>query len=182
MKKIFSALFVLGFIFGTGLKSASAQEMGGAQVARWDVTKQITLKADQATVWELISNLKGIDVYTKGFIKSVEIKGSTVPFDRIITFEDGTTRTEQIDQIMREYKFLSYQIKAESLPKGLKDVSIGVFTKSKDDSTEISWQAMIEGDKEVKKAFMVQLSAEFEKYASGLTGLIKNSIPAAKLN
>ncbi|SMD02865.1 SRPBCC family protein [Pedobacter nyackensis] len=182
MKKIYSALFVLGFILLAGLKPASAQEMGGAQAARWDVTKLATVNADQATVWELISNLKNIQLYAKGFIKSVEIKGSTVPFDRIITFEDGTTRTEQIDQVMREYKFLSYQIKAESLPKGLKDVSIGLFTKSKGDSTEVSWQALIEGSNEAKKAFKEQLSVEFEKYASGLTDLIKNSTPAAKMN
>jgi len=181
MKKLHCALFVLGFILVAGLNPASAQEMGGAQVAQWDVTKQATINADQATVWELISDLKNIQLYTKGLIKSVEIKGSTLPFDRILTFEDGTKRTEQIDQIMPEHKFLSYQIKSESLPKGIKDVSIGVFTKSKGDVTEVSWQAMIDGANEAKKALKEQLTAEFEKYASGLTDLIKNSTPAAKM-
>lgn len=173
---------MLGFVVIAALNPARAQEMGAAQVAHWDVTKQATIKADQASVWTLISSMKDLELYTKGFIKSVEIKGNELPFDRILTFADGTTRIEQIDQVMSEHKFLSYQIKAESLPTGIKNVSIGLFTKSKGDLTEVSWQAMIEGSNEAKKAFKAQLSAEFDKYATGLTNLFNNAVPAAKMN
>ncbi|MNK14974.1 Polyketide cyclase / dehydrase and lipid transport [compost metagenome] len=182
MKKIYSAILVLGFVALAGINPARAQAMGGAQVATWDVTKQTTVKADKQTVWKFISNSKDIEVYTKGFIKSVEIKGTEVPFERIITFTDGTTRTEEIQQLQREGKFVSYQIKAESLPKGVKDVCLGLFiTKSNGDVTEVSWQAMIMGDNEAKKAFKAQLTAEFEKYAAGLTDFFNKATPAAKM-
>jgi len=180
MRKLFGAIFVLIVI--ASVKPAQAQEMGTAQKAQWDVTKEATVKADQETVWELISNLKHIGLYTKDFIKSVEVKGTSLPFDRILTFTDGTTRSEQIEQMERQHKFMSYKISAQSLPKGLKDVTIGVFTKAKGESTELSWLAMVEGEKDAKKAFMAQLTVEFEKYASGITNLINNSVPAAKMN
>jgi len=182
MRKLLGAMFVFGFIVIANVKPAQAQEMGAAQKVQWDITKETTMKIDQETVWELLSNLKHIGSYTKDFIKSVEVKGTSLPFDRILTFTDGTTRSEQIEQIERQHKFISYKISAQSLPKGLKDVTIGIFTKAKGESTEVSWLALIEGEKDAKKAFIAQLTAEFEKYASGMTNLLNNSVPAAKMN
>lgn len=163
------------------MKSAFAQ-MGAAQKVVWDVTKVTTIPADQMSVWELLSNPKNMEFYTKGFIKSVEIKGTGLPLERIITFENGTTRTEEINQIEMQHKFMSYQLVGESLPKGLEDVSIAVFTKEKGETTEVSWMAMVLGnDKEAKKMLTDQLKVEFEKYAVGLTNLFKNAVPAAKM-
>ncbi|MNE61339.1 hypothetical protein D3C80_1565470 [compost metagenome] len=114
-------------------------------------------------------------------VKSVEIKGRSIPFDRVLTFSDGSKRIEQVDQIDKQHKFLSYRFKDESLPKGVVSVSIAVFTKNVNGSTEVKWHADIEGEKEAKKALVEQLNKEFDAYLSGLDNMIKNSVPAQGL-
>ncbi|MCO4292849.1 SRPBCC family protein [Solitalea sp. MAHUQ-68] len=180
MKKIFS-LMVLGLIIITSPKPAHAQ-MGAAATIQWDVTKKASIKAEQEAVWSLLSDLKEITLYSKDFIKSAVIKGSSMPFDRVLTFANGTTRVEQIDQIEQEHKFIAYRFTQESLPKGIESAEIAVFTKASGKTTDVEWLARIEGNAEAKKALIAQLTAEFEVYATGMTNLFKNTIPATPMN
>lgn len=181
MKKIIFAIFALSLVVITSPKHAHAQ-MGAAQTVQWDVTKVAVVKSSQEGAWNMLANLREIKIYTKDFINDVEIKGSELPFDRIITFADGTKRTEQIDQVDQQYKFMAYRFKENTLPAGITNVHIAVFTKDVDGKAEVKWMARIEGKSDAKKALVAQLTAEFDKYANGITDLFKNSVPAMKMN
>ncbi|AFD08422.1 SRPBCC family protein [Solitalea canadensis] len=181
MKKILFSALILSLVVIASPKHAHAQ-MGAAQTIQWDITKVAVVKADQDGAWSLLSNLREIKMYTKGYISDVEIKGSELPFDRIITFADGTKRTEQIDQVDQRYKFMAYQFKENSLPAGITQVNIAVFTKAVDDKAEVKWVVRVDGKGDAKKALVAQLTAEIDKYAEGMTNLFKNSIPAMQMN
>ncbi|UKJ07645.1 hypothetical protein [Solitalea lacus] len=181
MKKIISLIVLLGLIVIASPKPAQAQ-MAAAQQVSWDVSKIATVKAEQDAVWDLLSNLKEITVYGKGTVKSVEIIGTSLPYDRVLTFSDGAKRKEQIDQIDQRYKFMAYRFKDESLPKGIEKVSIAVFTKDNNGNTEVKWLARIEGNKDAKMSLVEQLTKEAEVYLSGMANLFNNAIPAMKMN
>lgn len=181
MKKIVNLIFALALIVLFCPKSARAQ-MGEAQQIQWDVTKAANIKSAQEDMWSLLSELDIIALYTKDYIKSVEIKGSELPFERILTFVDGTSRTEKFEQIDQEHKFLSYRFAANSLPAGIEEVSVAVYTKAKGEETEVKWMATITGKNDAKKAMVAKLNAEFEKYATGLINLLKNAVPASRMD
>ncbi|MNF06774.1 hypothetical protein D3C80_2067980 [compost metagenome] len=77
---------------------------------------------------------------------------------------------------------MAYRFKESSLPAGITNVHIAVFTKPVDGKAEVKWMARIEGKSDAKKALVTQLTAEFDKYANGMTDLFKNSVPAMKMN
>lgn len=181
MKKIINLMFAFALVVLFNLKTARAQ-MGEAQQVQWDVTKTANIKSTQEGMWSLLSELDIIALYTKDYIKSAEIKGSDLPFERILTFVDGTSRTENFEQIDQEHKFLSYRFAKNSLPAGIEEVSIAVYTKAKGEETEVKWMAIITGKNDAKKALVAKLNAEFEKYATGLTNLLKNAVPAARMD
>lgn len=181
MKKIVFAIFALSLVVIASPKHAHAQ-MEAAQTVQWDVTKVAVVKSNQDGAWSLLANLREIKFYTKDFISDVEIKGSELPFDRIITFADGTKRTEQIDQVDQQHKFMAYRFKENTLPAGITGVHVAVFTKAVDEKTEVKWMVRVEGKSDAKKALVAQLTAEFDKYANGMTELFKNAVPAMKMN
>nr|WP_121269314.1 hypothetical protein [Pedobacter schmidteae] len=177
MKKVINLMFAFTLVVWFSPKTAHAQ-MGEAQQVQWDVTKVADLKFDQESMWDLLSQLDMVALYTKGYVKSVEIKGTEPQFERVLTFVDGTSRTEKFEQIEQEHKFLAYSFAKNSLPTDIQEVSICVFTKAKGKETEVKWVAKITGKDEAKKALVAKLNAEFGKYVAGLTTVIENSVPA----
>ncbi|WP_316817786.1 hypothetical protein [Pedobacter nyackensis] len=178
MKKIISLVMALGLIVLFSPKSALAQ-MGEAQQIKWDVSKDALITSKQEDTWSLLSELDLVKLFAKDYIKSVEVKGDELPFERIITFVNGSSRTEDVVQVDQVQKFLVYNFAKKSLPAGIDEVSVAVFTKAKGDNTEVKWMARVTGKNEAKKALVAELATELEKYATGLTTLIKNAVPAA---
>ncbi|MDO5980955.1 hypothetical protein [Flavivirga spongiicola] len=169
MKKITTVLFLLlGLIGG---KKASAQ-MGGAQKITWDVDVDVDVKASKSAVWGFLNNNEVLQSYSNGYIKSIR----AIDESREIIFTNGKKRSETIVQTDGVNKFMVIKVNKVSLPKGIKNVRIGIFTKDKGEKkSNIHWVAKIEGGKSEKQILMKQLKAEFDSYVKGFSD-IKNGI------
>ena len=165
MKKITIALFlILGLIGG---KKVWAQ-MAGAQKVTWDVEIRVDVKAAKGDVWRFINDNEKLQYYSNGYVKSVKTIDEELVVSRDIVFSNGKKRSETIVQTDYVNKFMVIKINKASLPKGIKNAEIAIFTKEIDDeNSNIQWLAKIEGNKSKKKILIKQLKAEFESYAKG---------------
>jgi hypothetical protein len=178
MKKIILSILLL-----TGLSVVTAKaQMEAAQKITYDVNKDATINMPQDQVWEILNQAELLQKASNGYVTAIFVTDANFPVEREVTFADGTKRKETIKQVDKQYKFMVIQLGTESLPKGIKEAEICIFTKDKDAKCEINWKAKIKGNTEGQKALMDKLTAEFESYALGFEKLTKKSIPAMRMN
>jgi carbon monoxide dehydrogenase subunit G len=178
MKRIL--LFLL-FLIGLSAFKASAQ-MGQAQTIKWDVSKEVTLNMPQDELWDMLRKPEMLKKAANGYLTSIVITDPTFPVSRNLVFSDGSKRTETVKQLDEQYKFMVIQLGTASLPQGVTEAEIAIFTKAKENQSSISWMAKIVGKDEGKKSLMAQLTTEFDNYAAGFEKMTKKSIPATRMN
>lgn len=177
MKKIILSLLVL-----TGLSAYKANaQMEAAQTVKWDITKEVSVNMEADAVWEIFSKPELLKKASNGFVTSIETDAN-MPSSRKVTFADGSSRVENIDQNEPHNKLIAISLVDTSLPKGIKSAQIAIFIKATGEKAGITWRAMIKGNSEAKEALTKQLNAEFDAYAVGLNNMIKKTIPAARMN
>lgn len=165
-KIIVTVLFAV--FFGNGVFA----QMATAQKIVWDIDVKAEVNASQSTVWSYLNNVEKLKQFSNGFVKSIQKKGEVAPVSVNVHFSNGKKRYETITQLNNRNKFMTVKINNESLPKGVKNAEIGIFTESEsDEKTTISWYAKITGDKKGKKILMNQLNSEFEAYRIGFGNL-----------
>jgi hypothetical protein len=178
MKKI-----VLFLVLLTGLLATKAPaQMGAAQKITYDINKQAIVNMAQDQVWEILNQPELLQKASNGYASSITVKDANFPVVREVVFADGSKRTETIKQVDMQYKFMVIQLDNVSLPKGVSEGEILVFTRDKDAKCEILWKARIKGSDDGKKVLMEKLNAEFDAYAIGLDKQTKKSIPATPMN
>jgi hypothetical protein len=171
------SVLILGVLGG---KSVYAQ-MGAAAPIKWDLSKEVAFNMEQSRAWEILNSPELLKIAANGYLTSMTISDPTFPVSRDLVFTDGTKRSESIVQLDQEYKFMKITINKASLPKGITEAEIIIFTRPKGDKTNIMWGAVLKGNEEAKKAMVGQLTAEFDSYVAGFEKMTK-SIPAMKLN
>jgi carbon monoxide dehydrogenase subunit G len=171
MKKTVILLsFVIGLI---ATKNVEAQMAAAGKIV-WDVEINVDVKTSKGAVWRLINDNEQLQKHSNGYVKSVKTIDEELVVSKEIIFANGKKRTETIAQTDYVNKFMVIQINKSSLPKGIKNAEIAIFTKDiDDDNSNILWVAKIEGKKSSKQKLMDQLKAEFESYAIGF-GKIKS--------
>lgn len=156
--------------------------MGAAQKISYDIDKEIIINMPQDGVWEILNQPDLLKKASNGYVTSVTVTDANFPVEREVVFSDNSKRKESIKQLDKQYKFMVIQLGTESLPKGVNEAEIMIFTKDKDKQCQINWKALVKGNSEGKKALIEKLTAEFNSYAAGFEKLTKNVIPAASLN
>lgn len=177
MKKIILSLLLL-----TGLSVVKTNaQMEAAQKVNWDVAKDITVNMEADAVWEIFNQPELLKKASNGYVTAIE-KDANALSSRKITFSDGSSRMENIDQNEPHNKLIAISLVDTTLPKGIKSAQIAIFIKAKDEKASVTWRAMVKGDNEAKKALIAQLNTEFDNYATGLDKMTKKVIPAARMN
>ena len=171
MKKITVLLcLVIGLI---GAKRGEAQ-MAAAKTIVWDVKINVDVKASKGDVWRLLNDNEKLQHLSNGYVRSVKTIDQELVVSREIVFTNGKKRSETIVQTDVVNKFMVIKINKASLPKGIKNAEIAIFTKDIDEeNTNILWVAKIEGKKSQKQMLIDQLKAEFESYAKGFSSVKK---------
>ena len=171
MRKI-TTLIVLALVFMVS-KNSEAQ-MAAAKTITWDIEINVDVKASKGEVWRHIIDNEKLKFYSNGYVSSIKKIDQELVESREILFSNGNKRIETIKQIDYVNKFMVIRINSESLPKGIKNAEIAIFTKEIDDeNSNILWVTQIEGRKSSKQKLIDRLKAEFESYAIGF-GEIKN--------
>lgn len=178
MKKILFSLLLLSSL---SILKTQAQ-MGAAKTMTWDVNKDATINMEADAVWEIFNSVELQKKVSNGYVTGIETIDANAPVVRKITFSNGSSRVEVITQNQPEHRMQVFKTDDSNLPKGIKSTQFAMFIKAKGNQTAIQWRAIVEGDKEAKKALMDSFTAEFESYIAGLTKMAEQVVPAAKLN
>ncbi|WP_316838851.1 SRPBCC family protein [Pedobacter gandavensis] len=169
MKKIILSLLLL-----TGLSTIKANaQMEAAQKVVYDVNKEATINMPQMQVWAYLNQPEHLLKASNGYATSIKIVDPAFPVAREVVFADGSKRTETINQLEQEHKFMVIQLGTEYLPKGVSEAEIVIFTREKGNQCLVNWRAKIKGKGEGKKALIEKLTAEFNSYAAGFELLSK---------
>jgi hypothetical protein len=143
-------------------------QMEATQKTTWDVNVSTGVKAYKGSVWRFLNDNEMLQRYSNGYVKSVKRISKEPQVSREIVFSNGNKRSESIVQADYVHKFMVIRICKASLPKGIKNAEIAIFTADiDDDNSNIQWKAKIEGSKSKKENFIKQLKAEFSAYAKG---------------
>lgn len=178
MKKILLSILLLTAFSAIKVNA----QMAAAQKVHYDLSKDAVINMPQDEVWDMLNNAELLQKASNGYVTSIIVTDPNFPVEREITFANGTKRKETIKQLDKQYKFMVIQLGTESLPRGIKEAEVCIFTKNKDTSCDVNWKARIKGNAEDKKALMEQLTAEFDNYVIGFDKLTKKSIPAIRMN
>lgn len=163
MKKI-----ILSLLLFSGLSAIKANaQMEAAKKVQYDVNKEVTINMPQMQVWAYLNQPEQLKQASNGYITSIKITDPAFPVVREVVFADGSKRTETINQLEQEHKFMVIQLGKEYLPKGVSEAEIVIFTRDKDPQCVINWRAQIKGKDEGKKVLIEKLTAEFNSYAAG---------------
>lgn len=169
MKKIILSLLLL-----TGLSVIKANaQMEAAKKVQYDINKEVIINMPQMQVWAYLNQPEQLLKASNGYATSIKIVDPAFPVVREIVFADGSKRTETINQLEQEHKFMVIQLGNEYLPKGVVEAEIVIFTRDRDPNCLINWKAKIKGKAEGKKALIEKLTAEFNSYAAGFELLAK---------
>ena len=165
-KTIVLIVLVIGFF---GINKMEAQ-MAAAKKIMWDVKVVAKVNTYKGAAWRIITDDEKFPSVSNGTIKSVTTNEEGLDPIREVVFTNGNTRSETIIQTDYVYKFMVIKINKNSLPQGIKNAEIAVFTNEvDDDNSTITWTAKIEGKKSAKQKLKTQLKSEFESYAKGLS-------------
>lgn len=164
MKKI---IVLFSVMMGLVCSSTYAQ-MAAAKKVEWSVNVELNVPIERDSLWSLMKDYTLINKLSDGFISSLVEKDNIMPILREVTFADGSKREELLKQVDEQHRFLSFDYKDSSLPKGITSVMLAFFTKELDDSnSKISWLVRVEGDKETKDALVKKLDLEMQNYKAG---------------
>jgi len=159
-------VLLLGLIFGSGIYA----QMAEAQQSIWDISEEAKVNTTQYAVWNYLNDAKMLKQLSNGYVKSVSIIEDNTPPSIKVLFTKGNNRSGKIVQSDVVNKFMVIKINKESLPKGVKEGEIAIFTKSEGkNKSSINWKAKIVGNKQGKQILFNQLKAEFEAYKIGFS-------------
>lgn len=146
----------------------SKAQMAAAQKVEWSVSVELDVPIERDSLWSLLKDYTLVNKLSEGYITSIVNKDNIQPILREVSFADGSKREELLKQVDEQHRFLAFDYKDTSLPKGIKDVMFAYFTKELDDSnSRVSWLVRIEGDKEAKDALIKRLNIEMQSYKAG---------------
>ncbi len=150
-----------------GVQKAHAQ-MEAAEPVKWDLTQECKLNISQDALWVILTDVKQLAPLSNGFVSSITDKGKNA---RVVTFADGSKRTENVTQSDTENKFMVIEFSKESLPEGISDAQIAIFTREQNDKSTLVWRVRITGKDKSKQSLIARLKEEFSNYQ---TGFVKN--------
>lgn len=166
-------------------RSEAIAQMAAAQPTQWNIERSLEAPVSRDSVWTLLKDYSLVSVLSNGFVKSIINKDDIMPILRVTTFSDGNEREELLSQLDEQYRFLVYKIKDNSLPKGIQQASIAVFTVEKTDSiSEVLWRVIVKGAEREKADFLELLNIEVAQYIKGFDNYLNNkpnTVPAVSM-
>ncbi len=163
-KTIVSLFLLLGLIS----TNKTFAQMASSKKIAWDIDKKVDVNVSQNTAWEFLNDVKMLKQLSNGYVTSATkgSKGNLVSIN--LVFLNGIVRTETIVQTDIVNKFMVIEISKESLPKGVINAEIAIFTNTKDDgNSSVNWKAKIDGENPGKQILMDQLNTEIGAYTVG---------------
>ncbi|TDQ75387.1 SRPBCC family protein [Sphingobacterium yanglingense] len=146
----------------------SKAQMAAAKKVEWSVNVELDVPIERDSLWSLLKDYTLVSKLSEGYVTSIVNKDNIQPILREVTFADGSKREELLKQVDEQHRFLAFDYKDTSLPKGIKDVMFAFFTKELDDSnSRVSWLVRVEGDKDAKDALIKRLNIEMQSYRAG---------------
>lgn len=115
-----------------------------AAVAGGDLTvnKSVMVDANPATVWKMVGNFNGLDVWHPVVVNSELLKGlnDQAGSERLLTLGNGATITEKLVAYSEQDKSYSYQILKSPLPVSNYESTITVASAG-DGKSKVTWQS-----------------------------------------
>lgn len=146
----------------------SKAQMAAAKKVEWSVTVELDVPIERDSLWSLMKDYTLVSKLSEGYINSIVNKDDIQPILREVTFADGSKREELLKQVDEQHRFLAFDYKDTSLPKGVKSAQFAFFTKELDNSnSRVSWLVRVEGDKDAKDALIKRLNIEMQSYKAG---------------
>ena len=133
-----------------GLLAASLSANAASGVLK--VSKEVTVDANPVTVWKLVGNFDGLDVWHPVVVKSRLLKGhnNRPGAERLLTLANGGTIEEKLLTHSNKSESYTYEILKSPLPVTHYKSKIKV-SKTKDGKSIVSWSSTFDAKKGVSK-------------------------------